>query len=91
MHILKHDKRRLFMKHKINKNILITISLVILIIALMILWALKILDIATIGVIIACLGVIYYFIYVGANYSHSIYGGRFEEHFEKGDDKKNEQ
>lgn len=76
------------MKNKINKNILITISLVILIIALMLLWAFKILDIVTTGVIIACLGVIYYFIYVGANYSHSIYGGRFEEHFGKGDDKK---
>lgn len=79
------------MKNKIDKNILITISLVILAIALILLWAFKILDIATIGVIIACLGVIYYFIYVGTNYSHSIYGGGFEEHFKNGDDKKDEQ
>lgn len=79
------------MKNKIDKNVLIAISLVILAVALILLWAFKILDIATIGVIIVCLGVVYYFIYVGANYSHSIYGGRFEEHFREGSDKKNEQ
>lgn len=79
------------MKNKIDKNVLIAISLVILAVALILLWAFKILDIVTIGIIIACLGVVYYFIYVGANYSHSIYCGRFEEHFGKGDDKKNEQ
>lgn len=49
----------------------------------------KVFDIMTAGIILVAVGVIFYFIFVGINYKHSIYGGRFEEHFGEKEDEEN--
>ena len=64
--------------------ILLTIVAVALIIAVFA----GLLDIVTAALVFAVVGVIFYFLFVAINYNHSIYGGRFEEHFGKEEDKK---
>ena len=47
-------------------------------------------DLAIVPVMFAVIGIIAYFSFFGIDYKHSIYGGRFKEHF-KDDDEKDEQ
>lgn len=69
------------MKKKNNSTIIAIIALVIIVMAIVGLWFMKIIDIMTAGIILVAVGVIFYFIFVGINYKHSIMGGRFNEHF----------
>ena len=69
------------MKKKNNLTIIAIIALVIIVMAIVGLWFMKIIDIMTAGIILVAVGVIFYFIFVGINYKHSIMGGRFKEHF----------
>ena len=69
------------MKKKNNLTIIAIIALVIIVMAIVGLWFMKIIDIMTAGIILVAVGVIFYFIFVGINYKHSIMGGRFNEHF----------
>ena len=69
------------MKKKNNLTIIAIIALVIIVMAIVGLWFMKIIDIITAGIILVAVGVIFYFIFVGINYKHSTMGGRFNEHF----------
>lgn len=48
------------------------------------------LDFATAALVFAVTGIVFYFLFVGINYKHSIYGGRFEEHFKNDENDKKE-
>ena len=63
------------------KNTIGIIIFVIVSISLIIATFKKVFDIMTAGIILVAVGVIFYFIFVGINYKHSIMGGRFNEHF----------
>ena len=69
------------MKKKNNLTIIAIIAMVIIVMAIVGLWFMKIIDIMTAGIILVAVGVIFYFIFVGINYKHSTMGGRFNEHF----------
>ena len=69
------------MKKKNNLTIIAIIAMVIIVAAVIGLWFMKIIDIMTAGIILVAVGVIFYIIFVGINYKHSIMGGRFNEHF----------
>ena len=66
---------------KNNSTIIAIIAMVIIVMAIVGLWFMKIIDIMTAGIILVAVGVIFYFIFVGINYKHSTMGGRFNEHF----------
>ena len=74
-------KRSYSVKKKNNLTIIAIIALVIIVMAIVGLWFMKIIDIMTAGIILVAVGVIFYFIFVGINYKHSTMGGRFKEHF----------
>ena len=69
------------MKKENNLTIIYIIAMVIIVAAVIGSWFMKIIDIMTAGIILVAVGVIFYFIFVGINYKHSIMGGRFKEHF----------
>ena len=46
-------------------------------------------DFATAALVFAVTGIVFYFLFVGINYKHSIYG-RFEEHFKNDENDKKE-
>lgn len=76
------------MKDKENIiNIIGIIIFIIFSISIIIATFKMILDIATAMLTFAVVGVIFYFLFVGINHKHSIYGGRFEEHFGEKEDK----
>lgn len=78
------------MKDKENiKNTIGIIVLVIVSILIITLTFKKVFDFATAALIFAIVGVVFYFVFVGINYKHSIYGGRFEEHFGEKEDEDN--
>lgn len=56
-------------------------------IGLIALLATQIITIADAMLYFALVGVVFYFIFVGINYKHSIYGDRFHEHFDEKDEK----
>lgn len=73
-------------------NVKNTIGIIVLVIVSILVIALtfkKVFDFATAALIFAIVGVIFYFVFVGINYKHSIYGGRFEEHFGGKEDEDN--
>ena len=71
------------------KNAIGIIVLVIVSILIITLTFKKVFDFATAALIFAIVGVVFYFVFVGINYKHSIYGGRFEEHFGEKEDEDN--
>lgn len=68
-----------------TKTITAVIVFLIVAIALTVLTFKKVFDFATAGLIFTITGVVFYFVLVGINYKHSIYGGRFEDHYGKTD------
>lgn len=68
-------------------NAIALIIFVAAIIGLIALWATQIITIADAMLYFALVGVVFYFIFVGINYKHSIYGDRFKEHFGEKDEK----
>lgn len=68
-----------------KKTIAAVVVFLIVAITLIILTFKKIFDFATAALVFAVTGVIFYFVFVGINYKHSIYGGRFEDHYGKTD------
>lgn len=76
-------------KNTDNKTLLGVIVFAVVAIALIAATFKGIFDFATAALVFAVIGVIFYFLFVGINYEHSIYGGRFEEHFDdKADNQK---
>ena len=75
------SERNYSVKKKNNLTIIAIIAMVIIVAAVIGSWFMKIIDIMTAGIILVAVGVIFYFIFVGINYKHSIMGGRFNEHF----------
>lgn len=69
-------------------NAIALIIFVAAIIGLIALWATQIITIADAMLYFALVGVVFYFIFVGINYKHSIYGDRFNEHFGEKDKNK---
>lgn len=69
-----------------KKTIFGVVAFAIVAIAVIIATFKGIFDFAMAALVFAVVGVIFYFLFVGINYKHSIYGGRFEEHF-GGEDK----
>lgn len=64
-----------------NKTLLSVVVFAVVSVALIIATFKGIFDFTTAALVFAVTGVIFYFLFVGINYKHSIYGGRFEEHF----------
>lgn len=78
------------MKNKESvKNIIGIIALVVVSISIIILTFKKVLDFATAALIFVIVGIVFYFVFIGINYKHSIYGGKFEDHFGEKDEKDN--
>lgn len=69
-----------------KKTIFGIIVFVVIAVAIIIATFKGIFDFAMAALVFAVVGVIFYFLFIGINYKHSIYGGRFEEHF-GGEDK----
>ena len=67
------------------KTIVAVVIFLIVAVTLVILTFKKVFDFTTAALIFAVTGVIFYFVFVGINYKHSIYGGRFEDHYGKTD------
>ena len=63
-----------------KKNAIALITVVALTIIFIILAFAGVIDFVTAGLLITVMGVIFYFVFVGVNYKHSIYGGRCSEH-----------
>ena len=76
------------MKKEDKRTIVGIVLLAIVAVALIIVVFVGLLDIVTAALDFAVVGVVFYFLFVTINYDHSIYGGRFEEHFGKEEDKK---
>lgn len=73
-----------------KKTIFGIIVFVVITVAIIIATFKGIFDFAMAALVFAVAGVIFYFLFVGINYEHSIYGGRFEEHFGN-DDKRDKE
>lgn len=71
------------------KNTIGIIIFVIVSVSIIIATFKKVFDIVTAMLAFAIVGVIFYFVFVAINYKHSIYGGRFEEHFGEKEDEDN--
>lgn len=67
---------------ELKKNAIALITVVALTVIFIILAFAGVIDFVTAGLLIAVMGVIFYFVLVGINYKHSIYGGRFFEHYD---------
>ncbi len=67
------------------KTIIAVVIFLIVAVTLIILTFKKVFDFATAALVFAITGVVFYFVFVGINYKHSIYGGRFEDHYGKTD------
>ena len=67
------------------KTIVAVVIFLIVAVTLVVLTFKKVFDFTTAALIFAVTGVIFYFVFVGINYKHSIYGGRFEDHYGKTD------
>ena len=65
-----------------RRNIVALVTVAILAIIFIILAFTGVIGFATAGLLITVMGVIFYFVFVGINYKHSIYGGRFSEHYD---------
>ena len=74
-----------------NKTLISIIIFAVVAIVLIVATFKGIFDFSTAALVFAVVGVIFYFLFVGINYKHSIYGGRFEEHFGNKNDKTNNQ
>ena len=69
-----------------NKKNIAVIILTLLAAAIIIgLWVSNTIAITDALIYLAVLGVVVYFILIALNYKHSIYGGRFEDHYGKTD------
>lgn len=64
-----------------KKTIFGVVAFAIVAVAIIIATFKGVFDFAMAALLFAVVGVIFYFLFVGINYKHSIYGGRFEEHF----------
>lgn len=73
-----------------NKTLLGIIVFAVVAVVLIIATFKGVFDFATAALVFAVVGVIFYFLFVGINYKHSIYGGRFEEHFKNDENDKKE-
>ena len=73
-----------------NKTLLGVIVFTVVAIALIIATFKGVFDFATAALVFAITGVVFYFLFVGINYKHSIYGGRFEQHFKNDENDKKE-
>lgn len=65
-----------------KKNILVIILTVTAAAIIIGLWALNRIAITDAVIYLAVLGVAVYFVLIAINYKHSIYGGRFKDHYE---------
>lgn len=75
------------MKKEDKRTIVGTVLLAIIAVALIVAVFAGLLDIVIAALVFAVVGVIFYFLFVAINYKHSIYGGRFKEHFGEEKDK----
>lgn len=73
-----------------NKTLLGVVVFAVVAVVLVIATFKGVFDFVTAALVFAVTGVIFYFLFVGINYNHSIYGGRFEEHFKNDEDNKKE-
>lgn len=73
-----------------NKTLLGVIVFAIVAVALIIATFKGVFDFSTAALVFAVTGVVFYFLFIGINYKHSIYGGRFEEHFKNDGNNKKE-
>ena len=65
-----------------KKNIAVIILTLIAAAIIIGLWVSNTIAITDALIYLAVLGVVFYFILIALNYKHSIYGGRFKEHYE---------
>lgn len=65
-----------------KRNAIALITVAVLAIIFIILAFTGVIDFATAGLLITIMGVIFYFVFVGINYKHSIYGERFSDHYD---------
>ena len=65
-----------------KKNIAVIILTLIAVAIIIGLWVSNTIAITDALIYLAVFGVVVYFIFIALNYKHSIYGGRFKEHYE---------